>query len=51
MLLRQLHAQGPLSPEIKERVRNAASGQLDEWSVRFVDARDLSHMFDTASRH
>lgn len=52
MLLRQLRVRhGTLSPGIEERVRVANSDQLDEWSERFVNARELSDVFDSATKH
>lgn len=46
MLLRQLRRRfGPLPAEIEDRVRTASGDQLDEWSERFVDARDLAEVF------
>lgn len=52
MLLRQLPLRcGPVSPEIGERVRKASSEQLDEWSVRLMNARELSDVFDEPTTH
>lgn len=42
---------GPLSREITDRVRAADSNQLHEWSKRFVNARELTNVFDEPTTH
>ncbi|MBF0094590.1 MAG: Rpn family recombination-promoting nuclease/putative transposase [Alphaproteobacteria bacterium] len=48
-LLRRKH--GTLPPGIEERVRAADSDQLDEWSERLLDARELSDVFDAPATY
>ncbi|MEO5376098.1 MAG: Rpn family recombination-promoting nuclease/putative transposase [Alphaproteobacteria bacterium] len=52
IVLRQLRRKfGPVSPEIEARLRAASSDQLDEWSERLLDARELSDVFDEPTTH
>jgi len=52
IVLRQLRRKfGPLSSEIEARVRGTGSDQLDEWSERLLDARELSDVFDAPTAH
>ncbi|MFN3076667.1 MAG: Rpn family recombination-promoting nuclease/putative transposase [Alphaproteobacteria bacterium] len=52
IVLRQLRRKhGPLSPEIEARVRAAGSDQLDVWSERLLDARELEDMFGDPTTH
>ncbi|MBF0094817.1 MAG: DUF4351 domain-containing protein [Alphaproteobacteria bacterium] len=40
-----------LSPKVGARIRAASSDQLDEWSERLLDARELSDVFDAPTTH
>ena len=52
MLIRQLQRRFPSLPSsIEDRVRAASSEQLEEWSDRFVDARELSDVFGPDWQH
>ncbi|CAK0752333.1 transposase [uncultured Gammaproteobacteria bacterium] len=52
MLLRQLRRRFKTLPsQVEDRVRAAGSDQLDEWSDRFVDARELVDVFDVDQKH
>ncbi|MEO5374741.1 MAG: Rpn family recombination-promoting nuclease/putative transposase [Alphaproteobacteria bacterium] len=42
---------GPVSPEIEERVRKASSDQLDEWSIRLMNAHTLEDVFGAPTTH
>ncbi|CAK0775990.1 transposase [uncultured Gammaproteobacteria bacterium] len=51
-LLRQLRRRfKTVPPDVESRVRAAGSDQLDEWSDRFVDARELVDVFDVDQKH
>ena len=46
MLLRQLQRRfGELSNETREKISNADLPTLEEWSLRFVDAKSLEGVF------
>ena len=46
LLLRQLARRfGALSTDLIDRVRQASSGQLEQWADNILDARQLSDVF------
>jgi hypothetical protein len=47
LLSRQLMKRfGPLSPEIRTRLAQATTGQLERWGERLLDAPTLEAVFD-----
>jgi len=51
-LIRQLRRRfSSVSPHIESRVLSADIDQLDEWSDRFVDARELIDIFAADQTH